>query len=300
LGLNIATVSRALRDDPRVKPETRQRIRDEAARLGYRPHVAARALAEGRTRTVWFVLPDLEDDVAREPAWHASRFLLEQGYDLLLAQHHNDEAVFRRILDRLSRGGADAALVIPDGSSQGAADATLGHARVPFVYLDRRLEGGPGAVVTTDNRAAADRLVETLARRSPPPDLVVNGFGVPYRNSVETVRQAGVNEAARRFGLPVADPSQPWPVSRRPLVLASSEATVLELLQRFRSPVSPRVGVFDQWRSGPRTDTSILVAVQDFKTMAQVAVERLLAQLRPGAAPSSGEDLVPLARLWEV
>jgi len=45
LDLNIATVSRALRDDPRVKPETRERVRAEAQRLGYRPHIAARALA---------------------------------------------------------------------------------------------------------------------------------------------------------------------------------------------------------------------------------------------------------------
>jgi DNA-binding LacI/PurR family transcriptional regulator len=303
LGLNIATVSRGLRDDPRIKPETRERIRAEAERLGYRPNVAARALAEGRTRTVWFVLPDLEDAVAREPAWHASRFLLEKGYDLLLAQHHNDEAVFRRILDRLARGGADAAIIIPDVSTEGTADATLGRARVPFVYLDRRLEGLWNAtVVTTDNQRAASGLVEALAALGPegPADLVVNAFGIPNRNSVETLRRAGVDEAARRLGLPVIDGSAALPPCRHPLVLASAEATCLEILKRFEAPVSAGVGVFDHWRTGPRPGARILVAVQDFQTMARVAVERLFAQLRGDEGQTRRDDLIPLAKTWEV
>jgi len=302
LGLNIATVSRALRDDPRVRPETRERVRVEADRLGYRPHVAARALAEGKTRTLWFIIPDLEDPIAREPAWHASQFLLDRGYDLLLAQHHNDESVFRRILDRLSRGGADGAIIIPDASSQGTADASLWDSRVPFVYLDRRLAGTLAAsVVTTDNRAAIDSLVEALT--SGPrgkPDLVVNAFGSTRENSVETVRRAAVDAAARRLGIPVVGPSAPFSGSRRPLVLASSEATALGLVGRLENPDTVGVGVFDAWRSGLRPATRVFVAVQDFRAMAALAVDRVLDQLGREPGPPPTEDLIPLARLEEI
>lgn len=303
LGLNIATVSRALRDDPRVKPETRERIRAEAERLEYRPHLAARALAEGRTRTIWFVLPDLEDAIAREPAWHASHFLLDRGYDLLLAQHHNDEAVFRRILDRLSRGGADGAIIIPDGSSRGTADASLWEANVPFVYLDRRLEGGQGApVVTTDNRAAAALLLETLVNRARAAghvvDLVVNAFGTLKRNSVETVRRQGADEAARGVGLRTVDGRDG--VNGRYIALATGEETAQELVKRLGSSSCLGIGVFDHWRSGPRPGTCILVAVQDFRTMARVAVERILGERRGESRDPSDEDLVPLLETFEV
>ncbi len=46
-GVSLITVSRALRDDPRVRPETAGRIRETAAALGYDPacHHAARRLA---------------------------------------------------------------------------------------------------------------------------------------------------------------------------------------------------------------------------------------------------------------
>jgi DNA-binding LacI/PurR family transcriptional regulator len=299
LGLNIATVSRALRDDPRVKRETRERIRAEAQRLGYRPHVAARALAEGRTRTLWFVIADLADAIAREPAVFASQFLLEQGYDLLLAQHHNDEAVFRRILERLSRGGADGAIIIPDASSQGTADSPLWEAKVPFVYLDRTLEGGQGApVVTTDNHRAGASLVEALAKlEGGAPDVVVNGFGFPYRNSAELARRAGVDEAARVLGLSTVSAGQSWASYRRAVVLASTEETALGLAKPLTQVAG--LGVFDHWRSGPRPGTKILVAVQDFRAMARAAVACILAQLR-GEDEAGGEVLVPLAETLEV
>ena len=44
-GVSHTTVSLSLRDDPRVKPATRQRVKAVADSLGYRPHAGARALA---------------------------------------------------------------------------------------------------------------------------------------------------------------------------------------------------------------------------------------------------------------
>ncbi|MEW1835966.1 LacI family DNA-binding transcriptional regulator [Microbacterium sp. NPDC079995] len=58
-GVSQTTVSFALRDDheQRISPETRRRVRDTAAQLGYTPSQAARALKLGRTDTVLLVFP---------------------------------------------------------------------------------------------------------------------------------------------------------------------------------------------------------------------------------------------------
>ncbi|WP_421724190.1 LacI family DNA-binding transcriptional regulator [Bauldia sp.] len=56
LGVDVSTVSRALRDDPRVKPETIEKVRSLARELGYRPNVAARALKGGRIGRVAVLL----------------------------------------------------------------------------------------------------------------------------------------------------------------------------------------------------------------------------------------------------
>src|SRR6056297_1896804 len=56
LGVDVSTVSRALRDDPRVKSETRRAVQDLAQRYDYRPNAAARALRGGKTGRVAVLL----------------------------------------------------------------------------------------------------------------------------------------------------------------------------------------------------------------------------------------------------
>lgn len=54
-GVSHQTVSRVLNDHPSVRPETRARVLEAIARLGYRRNVAARALVTRRTGTLGVV-----------------------------------------------------------------------------------------------------------------------------------------------------------------------------------------------------------------------------------------------------
>ena len=54
-GVSHQTVSRVLNDHPSVRPETRQRVLDAIAQLGYRRNTAARALVTRRTGTIGVV-----------------------------------------------------------------------------------------------------------------------------------------------------------------------------------------------------------------------------------------------------
>ena len=54
-GVSKATVSRALADDPRVKPETKAYIKEVASRYNYRPHAVASNLP-GATKTIGMML----------------------------------------------------------------------------------------------------------------------------------------------------------------------------------------------------------------------------------------------------
>lgn len=57
LGLSIGTVDRALHDRPGVNPMTRAKVVQMARTLGYRPNLAARALASRRRTRIVAVLP---------------------------------------------------------------------------------------------------------------------------------------------------------------------------------------------------------------------------------------------------
>ena len=56
-GVSRSAVSYALSGKRPVSAATRQRIQEVIAELGYRPNAAARALKEGRTRTLGLVIP---------------------------------------------------------------------------------------------------------------------------------------------------------------------------------------------------------------------------------------------------
>ncbi|KRE22483.1 LacI family DNA-binding transcriptional regulator [Agromyces sp. Soil535] len=91
LGISRATVGFVLNDTPgqTISEATRTRVLDEAKRLGYRPHIAARALASGRTRIVLLVLPDWPLDFnLRRNIEEASLALDEAGYALITYTPH--------------------------------------------------------------------------------------------------------------------------------------------------------------------------------------------------------------------
>lgn len=88
--MSRSTVSRALRDDPQIAEATRERVRELAARLGYLPNAAARALTRRRAQAVGLMLPRTSELVFGNP--YFSELLLgvstraeEAGYPLLLS-----------------------------------------------------------------------------------------------------------------------------------------------------------------------------------------------------------------------
>ena len=59
LGVNVSTVSRALKGQPGVSPDLKQKITELANERGYRPNPFAMSLRYGATRTLGIVVPDI-------------------------------------------------------------------------------------------------------------------------------------------------------------------------------------------------------------------------------------------------
>jgi len=89
LGVSVATVSRALNDQPGVSAEVRARVLEMAREMGYRPNVPARSLATATTQTAAFVVHKAGHAVNDDPFYPiimtgAEAYLSQHGYHILL------------------------------------------------------------------------------------------------------------------------------------------------------------------------------------------------------------------------
>jgi DNA-binding LacI/PurR family transcriptional regulator len=79
------TVSRALRDSPRVNPETKKRIQRLADEMGYSPDAQARSLVMGRTQMLGLVVTTLDDPHISSVVQTIESAAHEHGYAVVLA-----------------------------------------------------------------------------------------------------------------------------------------------------------------------------------------------------------------------
>ncbi len=104
-GVSHQTVSRVVNHVPGVTPETRATVEQAIAELGFRPHAIARSMAEGRTRTVACLAPNLTDFTYASNIEGAEYVARRHGYFLLSASYDTDsggkDRQFEALIDAL-------------------------------------------------------------------------------------------------------------------------------------------------------------------------------------------------------
>lgn len=164
-GFSKATVSRALADDPRVKPETKAYIKEVARQFNYEPHAIASNLAKGRSRTIGIMLPDaprtISDPFFLEYLNGVGTVLFEHGYSMLLPQVSQDNVA--QTIRQLSAQGRVDGVVLTEPRVEDERIAFLKKSSIPFVFLGRT-NSPDVAWVDGDNAGGAYLAVQELFR----------------------------------------------------------------------------------------------------------------------------------------
>ncbi len=155
-GVSHQTVSRVLNGHPSVRPETRQRVVDAIAHLGYRRNTAARALVTRRSGTIGVVTSGsalfgpTSTLVALEGAAR------EAGMFVSMATLARWEAEgVHQVLEHFLGQGVDGIVVV--ATHDGAVEAVRSFApSVPVIMVgpDESPEGQPGSVAVDQYRGA--------------------------------------------------------------------------------------------------------------------------------------------------
>jgi DNA-binding LacI/PurR family transcriptional regulator len=168
--VSVTTVSHALNDKGRLNPDTRQRVRDVAERLGYKPNPAARSLVSGKTGLI-AVIPSLPkqtrvsfSDVGyfTELIGAATDVAVSRDRALVVAPPHSSDFVWERV-------PLDGVIVIDPFVGDAALPILREHG-IPFVTVSADPDHpGEDATVECEDRestvAVFDHFVEQGARR---------------------------------------------------------------------------------------------------------------------------------------
>lgn len=192
-GVTQPTVSRALRDDPRVAEDTKKRVRKAAAKLGYHANVLGRSLSTQVTRQVAMVA-DLENPLypALVPAVHDE--LAANGYRMVLLSERGDEmSLYERLLDRSVDGA-----VLTTTRHNSSLAAELSERGLPFVFLNRvhnKVDGDAAVAANYDGASATAHLfIESGHRR-------IAAILGPEVTSTSQERERGFRDAMGAAGL---------------------------------------------------------------------------------------------------
>jgi DNA-binding LacI/PurR family transcriptional regulator len=285
-GLNISTISRALRDDPRVTQKTKDKVQLLANKHGYKPNLTARNLANGSTRTIWLLLPSLPFQIELELAQYAGPLVREQGYDLLVALYHGEEELYNHLLNRLNQGVADGAIIMPNVTSVISAELNqLIKSNFPLVFIDRYVPKTPIPVITTDQKKCSKELVELCVKQK------VNAFIVNFEvnNGVMEKRLAGAIETIKKHGIDHIQSEDKLNLDLSKLkkykkiaIIANSANHIRDILNKnkdFFNSKSLFFACYDTWPGDPYPGKKAFVCHQDFRKMAKVSVKEILNQV---------------------
>ena len=133
-GVSPMTVSRALRGERAVAPELVSRVTQAAARLGYVPDPAARALASQRSDHVAILIPKLSNALFVDLLDAAQHTLRAAGFQTLIGVTHYDSGQEEQLL-REQLLHRPAGLLITGQNYSSATRALIAHSKVPCVHL---------------------------------------------------------------------------------------------------------------------------------------------------------------------
>lgn len=199
-GVSVTTASYVINGKAvqrRISAATVERVRAVIEAHGYHPDQQAASLRRGQTRTLGFILPDLEN-----PSYARIAKLLEQdararGYQLLIACSDDEPESERQALNLFRARRCDALVVASCLPADDDSHQLLLDKGVPVIAIDRQLDPQRFCSVVSDDRDAAQRLTATLLQPAP---RHIALLGARPELIISQERSAGFEQALQGFG----------------------------------------------------------------------------------------------------
>jgi len=174
-GVSTMTVSRVLNESNRVQPETRQKVELAIAELGYVPNSLARGLSSQKTGVLALIVPDVANPFFTKVVRGAENVGWRNGYRAILCNTENDITREEAYLEDMLAQRVEGLIIAPTSDQSRRQLNLVAQHKVPFVMIDRAVEGLDNDLVEGDNIGGAKKLVEHLIKLGHRRIAMVNG-----------------------------------------------------------------------------------------------------------------------------
>jgi len=156
LNISIATVSRALKDDPVVSKKTKKKIADLALEMGYRSNNFARNLRTSRTNTIGVIIPRINSSFMSAVIAGMENVANSEGYNLIISQSSESAEKERVNAATLFNSRVDGLLVSLAYDTDSLAHfEPFTKKKIPLIFFDRTSDKTEGTCIQINNFRAA-------------------------------------------------------------------------------------------------------------------------------------------------
>jgi LacI family transcriptional regulator len=308
-GVSPITVSRVINNTGYISEKTKKNVEAAIRKLGYVPNTLARSLRSRRTSTLALVLTDITNPFWTTVARGAEDAASKAGFSMMLGNTDESEEKQEHYLNALLEKQIDGVLFVPVGNTM-AAIRMLNRHDVPFVVLDRRINGAKADVVRSDSEGGAYNLTKLLLSLGHRQIAVLSG---PKNTSTAEDRVIGYQKALMEEGLPIQPALMQYgnftvesgsemarhmlELSPRPTAIFAGNNFIaigaFKVLREshIRVPEDLALVGFDDLPANLTIDPFFTVARQPAYEMGRYAAELLMARLA-GVAPKGYQDMV--------
>lgn len=160
-GVSVATASKALNDTGRMTEQTRNRVKQAAAQLGFRPNAMARGLIQRRSFTIGLLTNDTYGRFTLPVMAGISEALVDQGVSVFLCGIEDDPRLGQVHLDAMLDKQVDG-IIAAGKRIDRKLPVDLSNLPVPVVYAFSQGHDGAVTLVSDDlqgSREAVEHLI---------------------------------------------------------------------------------------------------------------------------------------------
>jgi LacI family transcriptional regulator len=167
LNISVATVSRALNDDPKVSFHTKELVQKTAKEMNYKQNKLAKALKSGTTKNVGIIVPYINTNFFSSVIRGVEEELTPHGYHVIICQSHEDFNDEIKQLNTLLNSQVDCVFMSLSKttlSTEHIAKAITSN-NTPIIFFDRKKDMPGISTVTIDDYKAGYLATEHLIKQ---------------------------------------------------------------------------------------------------------------------------------------